>query len=133
MLAIICFNFICISDNSFCLEDVFVFFLRKISNFFWFLLFIFVVKLFRFVCGNNYGRSILYFDRIFDYGGDYRYGCFLFRKLFLTIILFFSVSYLLDLKSFFASFLRFVYRVLELFYGIFFYVFRKFYIFGRFF
>lgn len=75
---IICFNFICISDNLFCLEDVFVFFLCKISNFFWFLLFIFAVKLFCFVCGNNYGRSILYFDRIFDYGGDYCYGCFLF-------------------------------------------------------
>ncbi len=79
---------ICTSDNSLCPEDALASSLRKISNFSWFSLFTFAAKLFRFVCGNNHGRSILHPDRISDYGGDYRHGCPLPRKPLLTIILF---------------------------------------------
>ncbi len=131
MLATTCFNPICTSDNSLCPEDALASSLRKISNFSWFSLFTFAAKLFRFVCGNNHGRSILHPDRISDYGGDYRHGCPLPRKPLLTIILFPPASHSPDLKPPSAPPLRFVHRVPESPYGTPLHVFRKSHIPGR--
>ena len=131
LLATTCFNPICTSDNSLCPEDALASSLRKISNFSWFSLFTFAAKLFRFVCGNNHGRSILHPDRISDYGGDYRHGCPLPRKPLLTIILFPPASHSPDLKPPSAPPLRFVHRVPESPYGTPLHVFRKSHIPGR--